>query len=202
MYERFLKDYCHQSLCKPILWFGGPQIGLPLFFRDHPRSSYNCGWICGVGAGASTEHCSSSRQFAGVVLFNLPPISGNWVCFSSSASLASLPRKRRLFESLNTLLRVLHIWVAPGIESNSDFKAHSLIIHIPYSQAVSEASRRQACFSHWSECRHYNCFWVPSFILWELDTGVWGLKGGVRECAVSCLLFSQQEVQIIGLSSI
>lgn len=88
------------------------------------------------------------------------------------------------------------------MKSKSDFKAHSLVVHIPYSLVVSEVSRRRACFSIQRACKHYSCSWVPSFILKELDTGRWGLKRGVRAYAVSCLppLPPQQKVQIIGLS--
>ena len=51
--------------------------------------------------------------------------------------------------------------------------------------------------SYWRDCQHYNCSWVPSFIMGELDTGRWGLQNRVRKCAVlRLLLFSQQEVQI------
>lgn len=117
--------------------------------RDHLRSIVQL-WPVNIryciGAWRSIEHGLCFEHFAGMILSNLHLISGSWVPFSLVLP-PLLPFKGNGdFERLNTLLRVIQIWVGLGVYSHSDFKAHCFIIYILYSQAVSEASREKLVF--------------------------------------------------------
>lgn len=127
-----------------------PKLASPYFSggnraRGHLRSVVQL-WLneyqvlCrGMGGCLLSTALAASR----VILSNLHPMSGNWISVSLVLPPLLPSQGNGDFERLNILLRIR---VAPGVESSSDFKAYSLIVHIPYSQAVSEASRGKACF--------------------------------------------------------